>query len=96
LEGEFAGRYVELILTYMCTDRVEELTPEKSRIKTRSWEYEFSIAEDSGQKVVEVRLPGARQPFKEGTAAPNVVTAYEKLLKQIEDEKSSKQQRHAV
>ncbi|KAI4623269.1 hypothetical protein J4E83_004661 [Alternaria metachromatica] len=63
-----------------------------------SWrqEYEFKEGGTDGKKIALVYVANEEEPFLKGPAALDVVTAYEKLLKQIEDEKSSKQQRHTV
>jgi len=90
IQGKFDGRYVELVLTYTSGDLVRKYSPKQSQ------KCEVSTVEDGRQRRAVVRLAGARQPIKEGTTASNVVTAYENLLKQIEDEKCSKQQRHTV
>ncbi|KAI4643740.1 hypothetical protein J4E93_006752 [Alternaria ventricosa] len=85
IQGEFDGRYVELVLTYTSGDLVRKYSPKYSQ------KCEVSTVEVDGQEIAIARLPGARQPFKKGTAALDVVTAYENLLEKIEAEKSSKQ-----
>ncbi|KAI4699847.1 hypothetical protein J4E89_011114 [Alternaria sp. Ai002NY15] len=73
--------------------RIKDILNElpRERRANSGQEYEFWIVKNGGQKIAEIRLAGARRPIKEGTAARDVVTAYEKLLEKVEAEKSSEQ-----
>ena len=85
IQGEFDGRYVELVLTYTSVDLLSKDSPKHSE------RCEVSTVEVDGQKIAVARLPGARQPLRKGPAARDVVTAHVELLKEIEAVKPSKQ-----
>ncbi|KAI4647618.1 uncharacterized protein J4E78_008934 [Alternaria triticimaculans] len=60
-------------------------------------EYEVGVKGKDGQNIAVVYIVGGTKKEKRrGPVAPDVVTAYEELFKEIEAEKSSKQQRHTV
>ncbi|KAI4928033.1 uncharacterized protein J4E92_005515 [Alternaria infectoria] len=54
-------------------------------------EYEFGHKNNTDQNIAVVYLAGTKEVRSVGSAASDVVTAYENLLDKIEAEKSSKQ-----
>ena len=86
-----AAFYIGFPLTYTSADILNEAPFDGSEESSYPQEYEVVHKSNTDQNIAVVYLAGTKEVRSVGSAASDVVTAYENLLDKIEAEKSSKQ-----